>query len=216
MTGTFMFQGHRLEYLNHIYNTTWINERTVEVPIIWEIVMLNRGKRILEVGNVLPHYHAVNHAVLDKYERMPGVINQDVLEYTPSAPYDLIVSISTLEHIGWDENVYGGTGAQQDRRDPGKVLLVVDHLKNCLAAGGKMVITVPVGQNPVFDKYIAGGVIRFDQCYGMKRISVVNEWAEAPWTEVLGASYNAPFPFANAILIGIIRGQHPLKQESHT
>lgn len=210
MIGTFVFQGRNFNYLHHIYNTTWRNERAVEVPIIWEIVMLHQGRRILEVGNVLPHYYAVNHAVLDKYERAHGVVNQDVLEHSPSAPYDLIVSISTLEHIGWDEDVYGG--AQRCGSDQDKVLLVVDHLKNCLAAGGKMVVTLPVGQNPVFDQHIAGGAIRFDQCYGMKRVSAANEWVETPWNEVLGTGYNAPFPFANAILIGVIHGQRPLKQ----
>jgi hypothetical protein len=38
--------------------------------------------------------------VLDKYEQAPGVINEDVVSFSPPQKYDLIVSVSTLEHVG--------------------------------------------------------------------------------------------------------------------
>ena len=31
------------------------------------------------------------------------MINQDVVDFKTNEKYDLIVSISTLEHVGWDE-----------------------------------------------------------------------------------------------------------------
>ena len=37
--------------------------------------------------------------------------------------YDLIVTISTLEHVGWDE----------EPRDPSKVLRAIENLKSCYA-----------------------------------------------------------------------------------
>jgi hypothetical protein len=100
---TFRVGGQRYRYAFHGYNTTWRNERCVEIPLAIEILDAWHEKRILEVGNVLSHYRPVDHDVLDKYERAPRVVNEDVLEFRPSAPYDLIFSVSTMEHIGWDE-----------------------------------------------------------------------------------------------------------------
>jgi len=95
------------------------NERAVEIPIIWHIVRENKGKRILEAGNVLSHYFRVDHDIVDKYERAEDVINEDVVNFQPSKKYDLIVSISTLGHVGWDENP----------KEPSKILKAIEHLK---------------------------------------------------------------------------------------
>jgi len=73
----FSFNGKWYYYFHNRYNFTWADERTVEVPIVWDIVRAHRGKRILEVGNVLSHYFPVKHAVLDKYEKFKGVMNED-------------------------------------------------------------------------------------------------------------------------------------------
>jgi hypothetical protein len=42
------------------------------------------GRNVLEVGNVLSHYFPVHHDVLDKYEKAKGVINEDVVEFSPA------------------------------------------------------------------------------------------------------------------------------------
>jgi hypothetical protein len=206
VNGSFLFQGRYYNYFNHDYNLAWNNERSVEIPIFWEIVSANQGKRILEFGNVLSHYFEVNHDILDKYEMAPGVMNQDVLGFRPLTLYDLIISISTLEHVGWDEEVlYSGQGGSgQSSQDPDASLAAVDILQRCLANGGKMIVSIPVGSNPYLDQFLAEGRLRFDECLAMRRISAANEWVEAEWTEVLGASYNFPYPNANAIIIGSI------------
>jgi hypothetical protein len=46
----FSFQSKKLPYFYHRYNTTWKNERTVEVPIIINYIKNFHGKRILEFG----------------------------------------------------------------------------------------------------------------------------------------------------------------------
>lgn len=103
----FVLQGGENHYLFHIYNNSWLNERTVEVPLIWQSVVdtsvANPRARILEIGNVLSHYFDIQHDVLDKYEIAPKVVNEDAVSFHPSGKYDLIVSISTIEHIGFDE-----------------------------------------------------------------------------------------------------------------
>lgn len=190
---TFTFQGDNFSYFYHIYNTTWVNERTVEVPVIWNIVKNNRGKRILELGNVLSHYFPVDHDILDKHEKADGVINQDMVDFQPSEKYDLIVSISTLEHIGLDESP----------RTPMKILHAIENLKKCLRPGGTAVVTLPLGYNFEMDKLLKEGKIQFTKKYCLKRISV-DEWIETDWENVKNLKYNDPFPFANGIVIGII------------
>ncbi len=49
---------------------------------------------------------------------------KDIVEFVPQDKYDLIISISTLEHVGWDEQP----------QKPGKLLQAIDHLRaTCLA-----------------------------------------------------------------------------------
>src|SRR4029079_3650023 len=119
---------------------------TVEIPIIWDIVRLSRERheRILEVGNVLSHRFATYHDVLDKYERIPGIINEDVISYKPENPYDLIVSISTMEHVGWDESP----------KEPSKILKGLENLINMLSDKGKIIMTVPLGYNSFLDNLL--------------------------------------------------------------
>ncbi len=191
---SFVFQGKSYRYFYHEYNTTFNNERCVEIPIIWDYVKENKGKRILEVGNVLSHYFPIDHDVVDKYERAEGVINQDIVDFSPGKRYDLIVSISTLEHVGWDE----------DEKEPKKILKAVKHLKELLSPGGKMVVTLPIGYNPVMDRLLEEGILRFDKTYFLKRITRDNEWVETDWDGVRNARYGRPFPNANGLVIGII------------
>ncbi len=192
-TKTFKFQGHVYNYYCNNYNTTWKNERAVEVPIVWEIVKNCHG-RILEVGNVLSHYHPFAHDVVDKYEQAEGVINQDVVDFRPSERYDLIISISTIEHVGWDESP----------KEPRKVLQAIENLKsNCLAKGGMMIITMPLGHNPELDKLLKHGSIDLGKHHFMKRLSKDNLWKETDLNNVQNVAYDSPFPNGNAIIIGI-------------
>ncbi|KAF0220697.1 MAG: hypothetical protein FD174_1021 [Geobacteraceae bacterium] len=190
---TFKFNGKSYRYFQHKYNTTWRTERAVEISLFWDIVKGHEGKKILEVGNVLSHYFPVNHDILDKYEKAPGVLNQDVVDFQPDKRYDLIVSISTLEHVGWDE----------EPKDPAKILRAIDNLKKCLAPGGTFIVTLPLGQNPEMDRLLEEDKIPFVQQYCLKRISADNVWIEAEWQDIQGAQHNYPFRAANGLVIGI-------------
>jgi hypothetical protein len=78
---TFQFQGTTLRYFAHPYNATWRSERAVEIPLARHFLGQVAGGTGIEVGNVLSHYGAIDHLVVDKYEASPGVVNRDV---TPS------------------------------------------------------------------------------------------------------------------------------------
>ncbi|MBI5459109.1 MAG: hypothetical protein HY987_05195 [Methanobacterium sp.] len=188
----FTFNGEKYGYFYHEYNEAWGNERSVEIPIIKKYVDEYDCDEILEVGNVLSHYFKTCHDVVDKYEKVDGVINQDVVDYNPKKRYRLIVTISTLEHVGWDE----------EPQDPEKVFLALDNLKNCLAPGGKLIVTIPIGGNPHLDNFLKTGKINFTENYYLKRISQSNRWVELG-SDFIEASYGSPYPLANALFVGI-------------
>lgn len=191
---TFVLDGTAYRYFYHRYNTTWRNERIVEIPVAQRAVEAAKGRRILEVGNVLAHYYRGTHDILDKYERAPGVVNADVVDFRPGKEYDLIVSVSTIEHVGFDE----------EPRDSTKTLRAVEHLKTLLAPGGTMLVTVPLGYNPDLDALLREGRFPFTKIRTLKRVSADNRWQEVAWDEVKDARYGAPFPAANAVLIGML------------
>lgn len=173
----FVFRGREYRYLYHSYNYTWQNDRTFEIPLCWSMVQENAGKHILEIGNVLRHYFDCRHDVVDLFEEYPGIINLDIIEFFPREKYDFVISISTFEHIGWDENP----------RHPPKLLSAIDHVKeNVLTPGGKLVITVPLGQNTELDKYLFNGKVPFSYINCMKQYdSKKNLWQEATWEDIL-------------------------------
>ena len=196
---TFLFQGNKYRYLFHRYNVTWQNERAVEVPIVKHILQKTSGE-VLEIGNVISHYITVKHDIVDKYERAKGVTIQDVTEIQTSKRYDLVISISTLEHVGWDEK----PDHSKLEDDPEKILKAISKLCALLKQKGKIVVTIPLGYNPYLDRLLKSGRLRFDKQFFMKRTSKGGRWVEATWEAVKDIGFNMQVPTANAILIGIL------------
>lgn len=190
-TQTFEFRGSIFHYYYHPHGTTWKNERSVEIPVIWDIVKNYKNMRVLEVGNVLSYRFGVFHDILDKYDINRHVINEDVVRFSPQKRYDLIVSISTLEHVGWDEIP----------KEPRKILLAFENLKKILAPGGQLIVTLPLGYNPDMDKLLSDGEIKFEEVYYLKRFKK-NRWMEVSREELEGTKYNRSIPTANGIIIG--------------
>ncbi len=190
----FIFQGKEYFYFSHPYNSTWENGRAIEIPIIKEILDRNTGKDILEVGNVLSHYFETQHDIVDKYEKGNKVNNADIVNYSPDKQYDLIISISTIEHVGWDE----------EPKEPAKILKAIKNLKNLLKNKGQVFLTLPLGYNHFMDKLIEKKEIGFSKIFFLKRIDKNNNWVEVDSKDTAKAKYNYPFKNANIIAIAII------------
>jgi SAM-dependent methyltransferase len=188
----FVFAGKKHAYVVHPFILD--NERTVEVAIANEFLRGKTGK-ILEVGNVLTNFFPFPHDVVDKYEKAPGVINEDIVTYAPCKKYDYIVTISTLEHVGWDEQP----------REPEKILRAINHLKELLAPGGQLLATMPLGYNCFVDRIVRENKTGFSEIRYLLRVSANNQWREARLKEVVDAKFGSPFSCANAIVVGYFR-----------
>jgi SAM-dependent methyltransferase len=194
--GSFDFQGASYRYLFHRYKLTWLTERAVEVPVIQAIVDRAGAQRVLEVGNVLSHYRPQRHLVVDKYERASGVINRDVLELEDLGPFDLIVAISTLEHVGWDEHP----------RAPSRAPQAVAALRARLAPGGLLVLTVPAGYNREFEAALRDGRIELTRSAALRREAAGPHWREVSPAEAWSVPYDFLLYSARAVVFAFIEG----------
>jgi hypothetical protein len=189
---SFSFRGETYHYWVRRHNFTYFHERCVELPIMERLLSEYGGRRVLEIGNVMLHYDpSLDHRVVDKFEKHPRVTNADVVDFDSSDRFDLIFSISTLEHVGWDD----------DPRDPGRVLLAVEHLKRLLAPDGVLMVSAPLGYNPHFDSHVFSGNLGLRAAF-LKRIGPGMDWQEASLEDCVGAQYDSPYPCANVLFIG--------------
>lgn len=157
---------------------------------------------ILEIGNVLSHYGEAPWRVVDRYEQAAGVVNADITTWRPSERFGLAVSISTIEHIGFDEEVQDQTGT--------RIVAAIENVRdNCLLDGGEFVFTVPIGYNPALDRLILDRHPAVAIGAFMRRVGTF-DWRQVTLGEALGTRFGNPFPYANAIMIGRVPAMTPI------
>ena len=179
----FRYRGKVYTYFSAPYNGTRLNERAVEVPIA--MGYLHQSLRVLEVGAVLPHYlplwPSLAHTCVDLHEQFPGVTNADVLAYEPECDFDLIICISTLDHL--------------QSADEAKT--AVSRMKSWLAPNGRLFATVPanqpseIGGGPWLDALVLSGELNLTVGRMDKVKPTIHEWQERPLTE------QPPLPYGN-------------------
>jgi SAM-dependent methyltransferase len=174
---------------------TWKTERAVEVALaLQQLESATRETRVLEVGNVMTQYASgrlpANYTVVDKYEHATGVINEDVVAFDGGF-FDLIISISTLEHVGLDERP----------RDPEKAGRAVSHLRSLLAPGGTMLATWALHYNRDLDDVLLNDSLGASSIGYLKRSTRTNKWTEASASEAHRSEYGWPYICGNAIAV---------------
>ena len=181
MKKKFVYRDQEYEYFDHWDGCTRKTERAVEIPIACATYDRHGGKRILELGNVLSKYFFFegSYDIVDKFEKGKRVISCDIEDFRPSHPYDLIISISTLEHVGWDE----------DPRDPEKATRTIEKLKSLLAPKGELLVTIPLGYNTYLDDLLTNGTKLFSGQYYLQRSLRWPNWKEVSLDDILKRGY---------------------------
>jgi hypothetical protein len=192
----FSLDGRQYAYAAHMYNTTWLNERGVEVALGHAFLDENAGRRVLELGNVMSHYGRTDHEVVDKYEQAPGVRNVDVVDLDPAEPYDAVLSLSTIEHVGQDE----------EPCEPEKALGALDRLIALTARDGDLMVTFPVGHNRALDNALAEDRLPFATVSCLRRVDAANTWKQVSKDELADVAYGHPFRQANGLVVCRGRG----------
>ncbi len=206
----FYFQGQQYTY--YCSRKTRFNERKVEVPIAMQAIAeaLSSLHRVVEVGNVMAqHTKKLKHDVVDLYDKKgcPGIMwNEDAETWeTNCRCFDLLISVSTIEHIGFD---YG------EPKDPGKVLRTLDNMRSWLTPRGRMFVTASLGFNPALDERLLEGRLGFQDVSFLARVSdqKAGIWEEIDPGRILEGHAFQPFqyrrprgaglPSSDVILIG--------------
>ena len=206
---SFTFQGARYRYCMNSYNESWDNERTVEIPLFQKMAgeVKRQGGAVLEIGNVLAYYGPIDWQVVDKYETATHVTPCDIVDFSFQERYDFIFAISTIEHIGFDEEMR----KFPEQWDESKLLAAIAKIVNeGLKGGGRFVVSFPLGYNIKLDNLLFSGQLGEQHSFFLKRISLSNRWCEVGKEAVLGARYNTPFYLGNAVCIAEFRSHQSL------
>ncbi len=191
---TIAFRGEAIPLVYARHNVTWANERCVELALARRFLAGVPAEHVLEVGKVTPHYFGGGHMVVDKYE--PGALQVDIVDFAPGRRFDLILSISTFEHIAFDE----AGGPEEPEAVAAKVRAALDRCLGLLAPGGTFVITVPMGYNPALDAMVAADGLGCVRATWFKRFPG-RDWRVVGREEGMGCRYGSPYAFANGIML---------------
>lgn len=181
--------------------------RAVEIPIFWDIITREVQREdklpvILEVGNVMAHYrpeiyHWDDYDVLDLFEhdkRNPDIINQDATFWRPdAAKYSMIISISTLEHIG--QARYWGT---DQRFQP--MAAALNLYTWALTPGGRFIFSIPLRFRAAADDLVW-------RTFPRARAHFLRKTGQHEWRQVQKKvarrikHYGRPYPGANGLAI---------------
>ena len=109
----------------------------------------------------------------------------------------MILSVSTFEHIGYDDEANGESGE--------KISQAITTCRGLLTAGGQLVLTLPLGYNPALDRMIADEQLGCDRATFLKRTGR-SAWEAVDAEAALACEYRRPFPYANAVMIAQFGG----------
>ena len=134
-------------------STARMTERVIEIP--WVLSRIHDDRRVLDIGSAyaapvfLQRLSSMGIAELHGVDlsRRPvkgiRMTRADVRHMPfPDASFDLVLCVSTLEHIGLDNAGYGVEAERQATGD----LQALTEIRRVLAPTGRLLITVPYGR----------------------------------------------------------------------
>ena len=210
-------RGERIRWLQAPAGT---DERVVEIP--WVLSRVRPSGRVLEVGYAFaePAYLAgLLRAGLElvgadlatrEVEGMEGV-EADVRELPFSdRSFDQVLLVSTLEHVGADNTVYG-LAAESDR---GARVEALRELRRVLRRDGSLLVTVPLGEpgdhgwfrqedGRGWSRLYARGGFFVEEVEAYELLP--EGWRAAPEFRAEGVRYGERGPAASAVLCADLR-----------
>jgi len=196
-------------------------ERVVEIP--WVISRWGGAQRVLDLGYAyapraylsalsalpIPHLHGTDWAAASVPALTRTRADLRALPYGPDS-FDLVICISTIEHIGMDNSRYG----LAERPEAGGDVATLREIERVLAPGGRALITIPFGRGEDhgwFRQYddAAWGALLGSSSLQVGEVSTYL-LTEGGWRPVedrralAGASYGDGAPAARAVLCAVL------------
>jgi SAM-dependent methyltransferase len=191
------------------------DERVVEIP--WVLARLRPG-RALEVGYAFAEAPYLAALLGAGFERLVGVdlaeadvpgleaVRADVRELPfGNGEFDLVLCVSTLEHVGADNSAYGLP--TEDDGDSRRAAL--RELRRVLAPDGRLLLTVPLGEPGDYGWFRQEDVRGWTRLFARAGLFVEEQelyelreegWRAAPELDTRGLRYGERGPAASAVL----------------
>lgn len=178
-----------------------IDERIVEYP--WLLSRIKSDDRlVLDAGSALNYPFLLDTSQLtDKKVVIQTLAPESTMSKRANVSYifgdlrdtlfkndcfDLIASISTLEHIGMDNSKLYTNDNSHNQSCPADALKVIDEIRRILKPGGRFLMTVPYGRPQNFGWLYQFDSSRLDQIinsFGSKLISrTFYKYTRRGWT----------------------------------
>jgi O-antigen chain-terminating methyltransferase len=145
--GLALARRHRGERPRELHAPAWSDERAIEIP--WVLARYAGEPRVLDIGTAfaerayvegLQELGAQELVTVDLAE--PATVIADVRELPfEDRRFDVIFCVSTLEHIGRDNEVYAVDAARDEHGDE----TALRELRRVLAHDGRLLVSVPTG-----------------------------------------------------------------------
>jgi len=199
----------------------WSDERGLEIP--WCLARYDGERRVLDVGYASAEASYVAGLVALGAEELVGVdlaeaevpglrsVVADVRELPfADGRFELIVCISTLEHIGRDNAVYDVAAPRDERGDEA----ALRELHRVLARDGRLLVSVPAGepedQGWQVQRTPEEWIERFERCGFLVFEDELytrdgDGWRTATLSEVRGKRLGEGGPGAGAVLLAELR-----------
>jgi SAM-dependent methyltransferase len=191
------------------------DERVIELP--WVLARLRPG-RALEVGYAFaepPYLAALLRAGFDDLTgvdlaeaEVPGMttVQADVRDLPfERGAFDLVLCVSTLEHVGADNTGYG----LEAEADEAARLAALRELRRVLAPSGRLLVTVPCGEPGDYGWFRQEDVRGWTRLFAHAGLFVEEQevyeltdegWRSSPELDTTGLRYGDRGPAASAVL----------------
>jgi len=193
-------------------------ERAIEVP--WVLRQYRGERRVLDVGYAFAPQNYIDALTSLGIPRLVGVDLNGHRDPPPpnmetliadvralpleTCSFDLVICISTLEHIGRDNTVYG----VHTERDEAGISAALTEMGRVLTRHGRLLVTVPTGDREDRTDFLQAtpdewcAIFRaacFDCDYIVYELTE-NGWRHTPSFDPVGVGYGSRGPAASAVL----------------